>query len=75
MRRILLVLVVASVAAAASTAGIHAQGTDTWIGKWILNIDQSSWSPANLAPKSGTTVITASSDGGNMAVSDGVDAE
>jgi hypothetical protein len=74
MRRVLLVMVVASATLVVSTARLHAQGTDTWIGKWVLNIDQSSWSPAELAPKSGTTVITASPDGGNAAVTDGVDA-
>jgi len=72
MRRALL-LIVASAGLILASAQLRAQGTDTWIGKWALNVDQSSWSPANLAPKSQTTVITDAA-GANTAVSDGVDA-
>ena len=73
MRRVLLVMVFAPAALILAATHGRAQGTDTWIGKWVLNIDQSSWSPAELAPKSQTTTITAS-PGGEMAVTDGVDA-
>jgi hypothetical protein len=73
MRRVLLVTVFAQAALVLAVTQGHAQGTDTWIGKWVLNIDQSSWSPANLSPKSETTTITASA-GGETAVTDGVDA-
>ena len=73
MRRTLLVMVVVAAGLILASARMRAQGTDTWIGKWALNIEQSSWSPANLAPKSQTTTITASV-GGEMVVTDGVDA-
>jgi len=74
MRRPLLVTVVAFAGLILASAQPRAQGSDTWIGKWVLNVGLSSWSPAELAPKSQSTVITASPDGGNMAVTDGVDA-
>ena len=71
MRRPLL-MAVASAGLVLASAQPRAQGSDTWIGKWVLNVDQSSWSPANLAPRSQTTVITDAA-GANTAVSDGVD--
>ena len=73
MRRVLLAMVIAAAGLLFTVSQPHAQGTDTWIGNWVLNVDQSSWSPAELAPKSQTTKITASA-GGNTAVTDGVDA-
>src|SRR3954470_19164997 len=73
MRRAFLVMLAASAGLILAAAQPRAQGTDTWIGTWVLNIDQSSWSPANLALKSETTTITAAG-GGETAVTDGVDA-
>lgn len=73
MRRALLLMVFASVGLILASAQPRAQGTDTWIGKWVLNVDQSSWSPTELASKSETTTITAA-PGGNTAVSEAVDA-
>ena len=73
MRRALLVMLAACAGLVLAAAQPRAQGTDTWIGTWVLNVDQSSWSPANLAPKSQTTTITASG-GGELVVTDGVDA-
>ena len=44
------------------------------IGTWKLNLDQSKYSPATLAPKSGTTKFEAAQDGVKT-VTDGVDAQ
>jgi hypothetical protein len=73
MRRLLLVMVFASgyfLTATSSTA----QTRDAWIGTWTLNLAQSSFDPANLAPKSQTTTMTASGDS-VTAITDGVDAD
>ena len=51
-----------------------AQTGDAWIATWTLNLGQSSYDPANLAPKSQTTTMRASGDS-VTAVTDGVDAE
>ena len=50
-----------------------AQTGDAWVGTWTLNLSQSSYDPANLAPKSTTTKITASGDSYTV-ISDGVNA-
>ena len=51
-----------------------AQTGDAWIATWTLNLAQSSYDPANLAPKSQTTKMTAS--GGSVtAITDGVAAD
>src|SRR5689334_2846380 len=72
MRRLILVVVFAAVAAAASR--VQAQAGDAWIGTWTLNIAQSSYDPAELGPKSQTTKITGSGDTFTV-VSDGVNAQ
>ena len=51
-----------------------AQSGDAWVGTWALDIAQSSFDPANLAPKSQTTKITLSGDSYTV-VSDGVNAQ
>lgn len=51
-----------------------AQTGDAWIGTWKLNLAQSSYDPANLAPKSQTTKMTASGSS-VTAITDGVAAD
>ena len=51
-----------------------AQTGDAWIGKWTLNLGQSSYDPANLTPKSQATTMTTSGDS-VTAITDGVDAD
>jgi len=53
---------------------VAAQGSDAWIGTWTLNLAQSSYEPANLAPKNQTTKISLSGDM-LTAVTDGADAD
>jgi hypothetical protein len=52
-----------------------ALGADTIEGTWKINLAKSKYSPANLAPKSGTSVITAAPGGGIKVVADGVDSQ
>ena len=74
MRALVSAAVCASLAIGFSVSRMAAQGADAWIGTWTLNLAQSSYDPANLAPKSQTTKITAA---GEMltAITDGVDAD
>jgi hypothetical protein len=74
MRALVSAAVFASLAIGFSVSRMAAQGADAWIGTWTLNLAQSSYDPANLAPKSQTTKITAA---GEMltAITDGVDAD
>lgn len=51
-----------------------AQTGDAWLGTWTLNLAQSSFDPANLAPKSQTATMTASGES-ITASTDGVDAD
>jgi hypothetical protein len=74
MRALVFVTVFASVAVGSGMSRIAAQSTDASVGTWTLNLAQSSYDPANLAPKNQTTRITASSDT-MTAVTDGADAE
>ena len=74
MRRCLIVVVLAWVALGIGGPALVAQGADAWIGAWTLNLAQSSYDPANLAPKSQTTKIATSGDS-QTAVTDGVDAD
>ena len=53
---------------------VAAQTTDAWIGTWTLNLAQSSYDTANLAPKNQTTKITAAGDM-LTAITDGTDAD
>ena len=53
---------------------VASQTTDAWIGTWTLNLAQSSYDPATLAPQKQTTRITASGDM-LTAVTDGADAD
>ncbi len=48
---------------------------DVTVGTWKLNLTKSRYSPANLAPKSQTLMVTAVSGGGNKFVVDVVDAD
>src|SRR5712691_10587274 len=74
MHRFVLVMVLASTGFFLAGTQPVAQTGDAWIGTWTLNLAQSSYDPANLAPKSQTTKMTASGDG-VTAITDGVDAE
>jgi hypothetical protein len=74
MRALVFVTVFASVAVGSGVSRITAQSTDASVGTWTLNLAQSSYDPANLAPKNQTTGITASADT-LTAVTDGADAE
>jgi len=74
MRALVFVTVFASVVVGSAVSRIAAQSTDSWVGTWTLNLAQSSYDPANLAPKSQTTRITASADT-LTAITDGADAE
>ena len=74
MRALILIAVFASLAVGPAVARIAAQNADPSVGTWTLNLAQSSYDPANLAPKSQTTRITASGDT-LTAVTDGADAE
>src|SRR5215510_13953832 len=73
MRRLLLVMVFAS-GYLLTASGAAAQTGDSWIGTWTLNMGQSSYDPANLAPKSQTTTMRASGDS-VTAITDGVDGD
>jgi hypothetical protein len=73
MRRLLLVMMCAS-GYLLTASGSAAQTGDAWIGTWTLNVAQSSFDPANLAPKSQTTKMTAAGDR-VTAITDGVDAD
>jgi hypothetical protein len=74
MRALVFVTVFASVAVGSAVSRIAAQSSDSWVGTWTLNLAQSSYDPANLAPKNQTTRITVSGDA-LTAVTDGADAE
>ena len=74
MRRLAPVMMFASVGFLLAGTHTVAQATDAWIGTWTLNLAQSSYDPANLAPKSQTTKMTASGDN-VTAITDGVDAD
>ena len=71
MRRMLLTWMLVIAAAAV----IVAQSPDPWIGTWRLNVAKSTYSPANLAPKSQTVTQTALPGGGMRSVLEGVDAQ
>ena len=73
MRRTL-VGVLALAAVIAATGSSLAQSPDPWIGTWRLNVAKSTYSPANLAPKSQTITQTALPGGGFRAVVEAVDA-
>jgi hypothetical protein len=74
MRALVSVAVFASFAVGFALPQVAAQGTDASIGTWALNLEQSSYDPANLAPKNQTTQITASGDR-LTAITDGADAD
>jgi len=74
MRALVVVAVFASLAVGSAVTRIAAQSADSWVGTWTLNVAQSSYDPASLAPKSQTTRITASGDT-LTAITDGADAE
>ena len=56
------------------TIGSSAQPASPLSGTWKLNIAKSTYSPSNLAPKSGTTQFDVTKDG-VKAVIDGVDSQ
>jgi hypothetical protein len=74
MRRLLLVMMMASTGSFLTATASAAQTGDAWIGTWTLNLAQSSYDPANLAPKSQTTKMTTSGDS-VTAITDGVAAD
>lgn len=67
-------MVFASIASFLTATTAPAQTGDAWIGTWTLNLQQSSYDPANLAPKSQTTKIMQAGDS-VTAITDGVDAD
>jgi len=73
MRALVFLIVFASLGVGPVVPRVAAQSSDSWIGTWTLNLEQSSYDPANLAPKSQTTRITASGDA-QSAITDGTDA-
>ena len=73
MRRLFLVCMFASMGSFLTVTPSPAQTGDAWIGSWTLNVAQSSYVPANLAPKTQSTKMTASGDS-ITAITDGVDA-
>jgi hypothetical protein len=75
MRRLLLVIVFASTAYLLTATSSQAQSADAWVGTWTLNVAQSSYDPATLAPRSQTTTITTSGDTSFTVVSEGVSAQ
>jgi hypothetical protein len=74
MRALVFLTVFASLGVGSVVPRVAAQSADSWIGTWMLNLAQSSYDPANLAPKSQTTKITAAGDM-LTAITDGVDAD
>ena len=74
MRRLLLIIVWASTGLLLIATSSSAQTGDAWVGAWTVNLAQSSYDPANLAPKSQTTKITVSGDTFTV-ISDGVGAQ
>jgi len=74
MRRLLLVIMLASTAYLLTPTASLAQSGDAWVGTWGLDIAQSSFDPASLAPKTQTTKITLSGESYTV-VSDGVNAQ
>jgi hypothetical protein len=74
MHRLLLVIVLASTGSLLTATRSSAQTGDAWVGTWTLNAAQSSYDPANLAPRSQTTKISMSADTFTV-ISDGVDAQ
>jgi hypothetical protein len=74
MRRLLLVMMFASTGSFLTVAGSSAQTGDAWIGTWTLNVGQSSYDPATLAPRSQTTKMAASGDS-VTAITEGLDAD
>jgi len=74
VRALILVTLFAWLAVGSAVSRIAAQSGDSWVGTWTLNVAQSSYDPANLAPKNQTTRITASGDS-LAAITDGADAE
>jgi len=74
MRALVFFTVFASLAGGYLVPRVAAQSADSWIGNWTLNLAQSSYDPANLAPKNQTTRITASGDT-QTAITDGADAD
>lgn len=59
---------------AALTIGVSAQPASPLSGAWKLNVAKSTYSPSNLAPKSGTTRFDVTKDG-VKAVIDGLDSQ
>jgi hypothetical protein len=51
-----------------------APSKDVISGTWVINLSKSSYSPADLAPKSGTSTLQASADGIHV-MTDGVDSK
>ena len=74
MRALVVLTVFASLVIGPLVPRVAAQITDSWIGTWTLNLAQSSYDPANLAPKNQTTKITTAGDM-LTAITDGVDAD
>ena len=58
-----------------TSSPVTAQGQDTWIGNWKLNVAKSKYEPANLAPKSQDIKQEAVKGGGLKSIVDGVDAQ
>ena len=74
MRAVVLLAVFTALGIGAVVPRVAAQSTDSWIGTWTLNLAQSSYDPANLAPKNQTARITMSGET-QTTITDGADAE
>jgi hypothetical protein len=74
MRALVFLVVFALLAIGSLVPPAASQTPDAWIGTWTLNLPQSSYDPANLAPKNQTTRIMATGDS-LAAITDGADAD
>jgi hypothetical protein len=59
----------------ASATSAHAQQADPFVGTWKQNLAKSTYDPASLTPKSGTTVKRAASGKGYKLTADAVSAQ
>jgi hypothetical protein len=68
------IYVLASMCASAFAVAFAAQAASPLAGTWKLNVEKSKYSPANLAPKSGTTKLEVTGDTIKATI-DGVDSQ
>jgi hypothetical protein len=75
MKRLILPLLFLLAVVFAVPVSVTAQGQDSWIGTWRLNLAKSKYEPANLAPKNQVIKQEAVAGGGLKSTVDGVDAQ